>query len=123
MSEDKKTNTVATLSIVGLLAYITFSGIPLNLKCDSCDMMAKSVDTYIAKNEQASKFCLDYQPVKTIPQRSYTPINAFEINNKDVVIKKLYERIKMQNDYILATNNAINENSQQYTECVSRVSN
>ena len=43
--------------------------------------------------------------------------------NKDIVIKKLYERIKMQNDYILTTNNTINENLQQYTECVSRVSN
>ena len=123
MSEDKKTNTVATLSIVGLLAYIAFSGIPLNLKCDSCDLMAKSVDTYISKHQEGSKFCLDYQPVKAIPQPTYVPINAIEINNKDVVIKKLYERIKMQNDYILATNHAINENSQQYTECVSRVSN
>ena len=123
MSEDKKTNTIATVSIVGLLAYIAFSGIPLNLKCDSCDLMAKSVDTYISKHQEGSKLCLDYQPVKTIPQNTYTPINAIEINNKDVVIKKLYERIKMQNDYILATNNAINVNSQQYTECVSRVSN
>lgn len=122
MSEESKTNTITTISIVGLLAYIAFNGIPLNLKCDSCDLLAKSVDTFISKNQEDSKFCSDYQPVKVIPQPSYTPINAIEINNKDIVIKKLYERIKMQNDYILTTNNTINENLQQYTECVSRVS-
>lgn len=123
MSEDNKTNTITTVSIVGLLAYIAVSGIPLNLKCDSCDSMVKTMDTYISKNKNNPKLCLDYQPVTALPQPSYIPINAIEISNKDIVIKKLYERIKMQNDYILTTNNAINANSQQYTECISQVSN
>lgn len=112
---NNSTSPVISGLVMVLFGLIMFKGINVNVQCKNCD-------THKQIPSKNVTICTKYSPVSRMDIVRWTPVTPEQLeNDKNAVIKKLHNHIKILNETIDSKNKEITDNAKLYRHCVNSV--